>query len=203
MPSTTIVLITSLLAPLALTAPSPALKRQDSQMVAITLVASHSTSPIHLQPIAATNETFYIGKNTTSSCPEKEVVACPAGNVTSIIVDGDDGASMNAETPGGQIVYVLPTGALAFTPAHAEGEVSVDNGTTNGFSYTNGTDGFPGHFNFQGWSWFACPVEGAKEGTGPWQVFADVPGSDVSGCINFDALGEPYSNTGAAAWEYE
>jgi len=46
--------------------------------------------------------------------------------------------------------------------------------------------------------------------TGPWQVFAalpnirdnDVPGKNVSACINFDALGSPFTD-GVAAWQYD
>jgi len=200
--STKRIILTSLLAPLALTAPTDASQRQNSVPVALTLIAAHSTSPIHLRPIAASDQKFYIGKNTTTYCPLEEVGACPIGNVTSVVVGGGEGASMNVEVPGGQIVYVLPTGALAFTPAHAEGEASVNNGTTDGFSYVDGVKGFPGQFHFQGWSWFACPVVGAKGGAGPWQVFADVPGSDVRECIGFDALGEVWTK-GVAAWEYE
>lgn len=195
-------ILTSLLAPLALTAPSNALDRQNSVPVPLTLVAAHSTSPIHLRPIEASNQYFYIGKKTTSYCPQEEVGACPVGNVTSVVVGGGEGASMNVEVPGGQIIYVMRTGALAFTPAHAEGEASVNNGTTDGFSYTRGARGFPDRFRFQGWSWFACAVKGADVKVGPWQVFADVPGSDVRGCIDFDALGEVYTK-GATAWQYE
>lgn len=200
--STKLLAITSILAPLALAVPSEGTPRQAIPIVTLTLIAAHSTSPIHHQAIAASNETFYIGKETTSYCPQEEVGACPVGNVTSVVVGGREGASMNVEVPGGQTVYVLPTGALAFTPAHGEGEVSVNNGTTNGFSYTSGVNGHPGQFRFQGWSWFACPVMGATMNAGPWQVFADVPGSDVRGCIGFNALGTPYTK-GAAAWEYE
>lgn len=46
--------------------------------------------------------------------------------------------------PGGQAVYVLPTGALTFTLAHAEGQPAANNGTTTGFSFALGVFGFTG-----------------------------------------------------------
>lgn len=79
-----------------------------------------------------------------------------------------------------------------------------------------GTDNALGVFSFTGLDstgFLACP---AKNGTTPWQVFADVegikdrdvPGGNVSACLEFvafaasgDELGT--ADTGApAAWEY-
>jgi len=75
-------------------------------------------------------------------------------------------STQDVEVPGGQRIYVFPTGALAYTPAHAPGESSVNNGTTAGFVYVNGTEaGQLGSLTFQGGDWLACPVEGG-EGAG-------------------------------------
>lgn len=190
-----IAFIPFVLAPLALTAPTDGMKKEK----AITLVAAHSTSPVHLREIAASENGFFIGEKTSTSCPLKGDL-CPPGNVTSVIVNAESqGASMNVETPGGQLVYVKPNGALSYTPAHASGQVNNNGGSGNGFSYVDGTDGHPGQFRFQGWSWFACPVEGMDD---KWQVFANVPGSHVEGCIDIDALGTPYTE-GVAAWQYD
>lgn len=188
-----------ILAPFALTAPTNDMKQDESIPGAITLVAAHATSPDHLQEIAASHNGFYIGEKTSSSCSQHEAL-CTAGNVTSVIVDAEsEGASMNVQTPGGQLVYVKPDGALSYTPAHARGQMTNKGGSGNGFSYVDGTDGHPGQFRFQGWSWFACPVEGMDD---KWQVFANVPGSNVGGCIDIDALGTPYTR-GVAAWQYD
>lgn len=46
---------------------------------------------------------------------------------------------------------MLPTGALAFTLAHAEGGAEANNGTTTGFTYANNTiGGGLGMFSFTG-----------------------------------------------------
>ena len=58
-------------------------------------------------------------------------------------------------------MYVLPSGALSFAPAHSEGTPIIENGTTTGFTYVNatGTEDL-GHFKFQGGDFLACPVGG-------------------------------------------
>lgn len=119
----------------------------------------------------------------------------------------------DADVPGGQVVYVLPTGELAFTEPHAEGTPGENNGTTAGFVYTNSTSGVLGEFGFTGLGaegFVACP---ARNGSAPWQIFVevpglsdrDVPGGKVSACLGFDALGVKYQGVDgeAAAWEYE
>ncbi|KAL9066530.1 MAG: hypothetical protein Q9161_007505 [Pseudevernia consocians] len=184
---------TSLLPLLSSANPLPLESRQ-STLDPFSLTASRSGSPIHLSAINANGESFWIGKKTASYCPADYT-----------------------EVPGGQVVYVLPTGALSFTLAHAEGQPEENNGTTTGFSFTPGTDDALGVFSFTGLGstgFLACP---AKNGTKPWQIFADikgienrdVPGGNVSACLGFDALaasGEELgtANTGGvAAWEYE
>lgn len=70
-----------------------------------------------------------------------------------------------------------------------------------------------GEFGFTGLGadgFVACP---SLNGSAPWQIFVDfpglcdghVPGGNVSKCLGFDALGEPYMGVEgqAAAWEYE
>lgn len=197
------------LLPLLTSANPLPLESRQSTLNPFSLVAGRSGSPIHLSAINANGERFWIGKKTASYCPAEVVPHCPAGTYTEFLA-GNGGASMNTEVPGGQTVYVLPTGALAFTLAHAEGQPEENNGTTTGFSYTPGTDGLVGVFSFTGLGstgFLACP---AKNGSTPWQIFADiegiknrdVPGGNVSACLGFDALAG--ANTGGvAAWEYE
>ena len=112
--------------------------------------------------------------------------------------------------PGGQDVYVAYSGALSFTEPHEEGS---EVGVTTGFTYQNNTatTGGPGRFSFTGLGslggFLACPT---AKGTGPYQVFADlphlsdkaVPGGKVSACIGFDAMGARFPNA-TAAFEYE
>ncbi|CAD6580550.1 MAG: hypothetical protein ASARMPREDX12_001892 [Alectoria sarmentosa] len=122
-----------------------------------------------------------------------------------------------AEVPGGQIVYVLPTGALSFTLAHAEGQPEENNGTTTGFAFTPGTANTLGVFRFSGLGstgFLACP---ARNGTTPWQIFADVegikdrnvPSGNVSACLGFVAFAASGDELGTesdglpGAWQYE
>lgn len=209
-------ILTSFLPILASSNPLPLSPRQTTILNPFSLIAGRSGSPIHLSAINANGESFWIGKNTASYCPTEEVSDCPAGIYTELLA-GDGGASMYAEVPGGQTVYVLPTGALSFTLAHAEGQPEENNGTTTGFSFAPGTDDALGVFGFSGLGstgFLACP---ARNGTTPWQVFADVmgikgsdvPGGNVSACLGFVAFaasGEELGteNTGLpGAWQYE
>lgn len=202
----------TLLLPLTLTIALPADShlqyRQNIVATPFTIIAARSGSPIHLQSINANNGDFWIGKPTLSYCiPEVPAGDCPPGTATALLV-GDGRASMDADVPGGQDVYISATnGALKFTEAHTEGG---ENGTTTGFSYTNSTDGGLGEFSFTGLNatgFVACP---SLNGTAPWQIFAalpnlgnkDVPGGNVSACLGFDALGDTYEN-GTAAYQYE
>lgn len=202
-------LLPSLLPLLASANPLPLESRQ-STLQPFSLIAARSGSPIHLSSINANGESFWIGKNTASYCPSAQVPDCPAGIYTELLA-GDGGASMYTEVPGGQTVYVLPTGALAFTLAHAGGQVSTNNGTATGFTLTPGADGALGAFGFGGLGstgFLACPAKNAT--APPWQVFADVegirdssvPGGNVSACLGFDALGAPADAGVLAAWEY-
>lgn len=115
----------------------------------------------------------------------------------------------DTEVPGGQEIYVAPNGALGFTQAHS---ASYPPGSAlQTFNATIGTiNGVLGQFTFEGLGatgFLACPVN--ANGTGPYQVFADVKGlsdKDVPGgckdeCLGFDALTAPYNGT-AAAWQY-
>lgn len=118
--------------------------------------------------------------------------------------------------PGGQRIYVAPTGALSFTTAHSAyippGSAVETFEATPGLPYnvTTGFGGAIGRFIFKGLggTWFlACPVN--RNGTGPYQVFADldglsdedVPGGCVDKCWGFNALTAPYKPE-TAVWQY-
>src|SRR5579859_3740560 len=55
-----------------------------------TVIAAHSGSPIHLQPVEASGLQFWIGKGPTTFCPVPPVPAdqCPAGTSTVFLVSG-------------------------------------------------------------------------------------------------------------------
>ncbi|MCJ1228657.1 hypothetical protein MMC12_005318 [Toensbergia leucococca] len=196
---------------------------------AFTIFAAHSGSPIHLQPINAASQAFFIGQAPATYCPSPPVENCPPGTSTALLVN--DGRSslvsrisfrpikillaiadlttqsqQYTEVPGGQLIYVAATGALGFTEAHYG--TTPPGAALTGFIESSGL-GY-GSFRFTGLGatgFLACPN---ANGTAPYQVFAnvrgltdaDVPGGSVRHCIGFDALTTKYNGTRPAAWEY-
>lgn len=204
----------SILLPLTLASPLNLAPRTSGPSAPFGMVAIHSgIASIQYQSINAANQGFYIDEPTKTSCPKEVVKQCPPGNVTALIVDNKSGrASLDTEVPGGQAIYVAPSGALAFTPAHSSG--GANEGALTGFSYKNNTvDGTLGRFSFKGrgsTGFLACPVNDKPGQPGPWQVFASVkglkdsavPNGKVSECVGIDVLGATYEG-GVAAWQYE
>lgn len=111
---------------------------------------------------------------------------------------------------------MAPTGALSFTTAHSAykppGSAVETFMATAGTPYnaTTGVGGTLGHFTFEGLGatgFLACPVN--RNGTGPYQVFADVeglsdkdvPGGCVDKCLGFSALTAPYTPE-KPVWQY-
>ena len=111
----------------------------------------------------------------------------------------------NVIVPGGQSVYVTPSGALGFTPAHS---AAAPNGSS--FISFNAavpdTPFRPGRLAYNGTEGFlACPTD-----EGPYQVFVNIPGissDDVPGCldecIGFVAATFRGLNSTSAAWQYQ
>lgn len=64
-----------------------------------TLKAYNSESPIHLFDIVASNNKFFVGNLTRSSCPPN-IPDCPVGNVTALEVTGGGGAELVCCTRG-------------------------------------------------------------------------------------------------------
>ncbi|PWY86921.1 hypothetical protein BO70DRAFT_360648 [Aspergillus heteromorphus CBS 117.55] len=188
-------LASSLLPLLAAAAPSSKVTRDTA---AFGVMSARSGSPIHLLPLNAAGSAFYLGGETESYCPFGNSSAlCPPGTET---VFAGSGSGLSVEVPGGQEVYVNPSGALSFTVPHS---AYIPAGSSLGpFVYTPGTEF--GSWTFNGWGasgFMACPTEDSK-----WQVFAavsnaTVPSGNVDDCLGFDALGVPTNGT-AAAWEY-
>ncbi|KAL8705726.1 MAG: hypothetical protein Q9201_001160 [Fulgogasparrea decipioides] len=202
----TVALLCSLL-PLALGSPITARQASEFPPVNFGVIAARSASPIHLQSINAAGGAFWIQKDTATYCPLTNQTQCPPGK-DSVFSVGGGGASLDTEVPGGQLVYVSPTGALGFTQAHS---AYIPPGSAlQTFNATVTSDNGPiGHFTFEGLGatgFIACP---ASKGQGPWKVFADIEGlkdEDVpskckNDCLGFSALTAPYSNE-AAAWQY-
>ncbi len=104
------------------------------------------------------------------------------------------------------MVYVASNGRLGFTQAHSS--IVPVGAALSPFTLTPGSSF--GSFGFSGLGatgFLACPT---KNGTAPWQIFAnvkglkdkDVPGGCVKDCLGFDALAPNYTASGPAAWQY-
>ncbi|OOF95863.1 hypothetical protein ASPCADRAFT_207198 [Aspergillus carbonarius ITEM 5010] len=182
-------LAASVLPLLAAAAPSQPKAARDT--TTFSIMSARSGSPIHLLPLNAAGGAFYLGGETSSYCPIAS--GCPAGTET---VFAGDGSSLDVEVPGGQQVYVNPSGALSFTVPHS---AYIPTGSSTGpFTYSPSKP-------FGTWSYgkgfMACPTKDSK-----WQVFAasqnaTVPSGNVSDCLGFDALAVA-GNGSVAAWEY-
>ncbi|KAL4802801.1 hypothetical protein BDV18DRAFT_61396 [Aspergillus unguis] len=197
-------LASSLLPLLAAAAPTSN-SAATEQPAAFTVLAARSASPIHYATLNARGQSFWLGGNTTSYCPLQS--GCPAGNTT---VLAGNGAALSTVVPGGQQIYVAPSGALKFTQAHS---ANIPPGSSYGpFAYEAGSpDQVFGYYTYKGWGadgFMACPTEPEAEYSpdNEWQVFAalqnaTVPSGDVNDCLGFSALAVPTNQTGAA-WQY-
>ncbi|KAE8152403.1 hypothetical protein BDV25DRAFT_67183 [Aspergillus avenaceus] len=159
------------------------------------VMSSHSASPVHLLPMNAAGQKFWLGGETSSYCPISS--GCPDGKYT---VFAAGGGALDVVVPGGQQVYVDEDGALSFTQAHS---AYIPPGSSLGpFEHKPGKPF--GYYSFNGWGatgFMACPTEDSR-----WQVFAaihnaTVPQGNVNDCIGFSALAVP-SNATAGAWQY-
>lgn len=212
---------------------SPLSLRQETR-ARFSVIAARSASPVHMQSVVANGQGFWIGKETATYCPP-EVDPCPSGDVT--VLDYFDGSlslvcrysirllflflsrippellifsAQDVSVPGGQRVYVAPTGELGFTRAHS---ASIPPGSTqDGFtlSSTLATTQLAslGFSKLGATGFLACPA--GPNGTAPFKVFAnvsalkdaDVPGGSLNACIGFDALAGEYTESVSAAWQY-
>lgn len=188
---------------------------------AFGVMAIRSASPIHYLQLNAASQKFYLGGNTASYCPT-QVKNCPPGNQTVFAPGGsslvshqvtshtmhpshpmkDNPANNPQDTmvPGGQQVYIDPTGALSFTQAHS---VNIPQGSSLGpFHYA--ADEPWAHYSFAGWGasgFMACPADDNR-----WQVFAaiqnaTVPQGNVDECLGFSAVALDYTGD-IPAWQY-
>lgn len=189
---------------------------------AFSVMAIRSASSIHYQPLNAAGQKFYLGGKTASYCPA-QVSHCPPGNQTVFAPGGSSLVSHNSHSspkthilqrttttpannnqdtmvPGGQQVYIDPSGALSFTQAHS---ANIPQGSSLGpFHYAD--DEPWAHYSFAGWDatgFMACPA-----GDNRWQVFAaiqnaTVPHGNVDECLGFSAVALTYTGD-VPAWQY-
>lgn len=118
--------------------------------------------------------------------------------------------AQDVSVPGGQRVYVTPTGELGFTQAHSVRIPlgSVEDGFTLSCTPLNGQFASLGFSKLGATGFLACPA--GPDNTAPFKIFAnvsalkdaDVPGGRLSACIGIDALAVAYTGSGSAAWQY-
>jgi len=164
-----------------------------------TVISVRSGSPIQYLPLNAAGQKFWLGGQPATYCPTQVDPNCPPGNVTAIL----GGGALDTEVPGGQQIYVAPTGALSFTQAHS---ASIPTGSSIGpFSVTAGTpEARYSTSAFGATGFMACPDKVPNPSS--WQVFAaiqnaTVPTGKVGDCLGFDALATNYTGP-VAAWQY-
>ncbi|KAJ5104176.1 hypothetical protein N7532_004705 [Penicillium argentinense] len=174
---------------LAAAAPAPITEPRAEANPNFNVMAIRSASPIHYSQLNAAGQKFWLGGKTSSYCPDIDGIQCPPGNQT-VLASG--GNSLDVEVPGGQQVYVAPSGALSFTQAHSANIPPAPQSAPWS------------HYTFNGWGasgFMACPTEDNR-----WQVFvamqnATVPQGNVSDCLGFSAMALPYKGE-VPAWQY-
>jgi hypothetical protein len=172
---------------------------QRAETSTFTLLSIHSGSDVQNQDINANGQRFWIGKPTSTYCPEA-AGSCPSNtNVTALSFNAPTaGLGMNDVVPGGQQVYVTADGQLGYTIAHS---ASIPKGASNtGFTYTTEVEsGAPGELTWSSNGFVACPNGDA----GVYQIYtsnAPVASAAGSSCIGIAAATLNY--TGSAAWQY-
>jgi hypothetical protein len=165
-----------------------------------TVISGDGYPPVAHKPVQATGERFWLGGEPGTYCPTVVNPYCPPGKVTAFAGP----YALSVLVPGGQQIYVAPSGALSFTQAHS---AFIPTGSAIGpFDYT--AEGRPfGQYTFTGWDadgFMGCPDN--SDGPKTWQVFANiqnatVPTGDIDDCFPFEANTLPF-NQGPAAWQY-
>lgn len=168
-----------------------------------TGLAIHSGSDIQYQSLNANDLSFWLGKNTTTYCPEQAGLSCPSNNKNSpptvfSRAAGSNTLALSTAVPGGQLVYVDGTGALKLTQAHSGN--TGEGATVTGFS----VDAETGHVQFEGQDWFACPVgEGDEPGVYGVYAVSKITGTNAgAGCTGFAFRPEEVSRNGEGVSQY-
>jgi hypothetical protein len=161
---------------------------------------------IHSSPITASKLKLYIGKPTTTSCPEDSAANCEGVNTNTTVfnyLNGGEVVNLDVHVPGGQQTYVTAgnltegvlAGELLFTGAHSA--------NTEGPALYKGFSNFyDGIMKFEGKDWFACELDEFNSGWGIWaqsRVEGEFAGQ---GCIPFEWKVLQVGDEVPAAWQY-
>lgn len=168
-------------------------------------MALRSASPIHFGSINANGGSFYIGRNTSTYCPEDSAAsdACATANTNQTIfnyLNGQGTLSLDTIVPGGQQVYVTAgddtydAGRLAFTPAHSAA-------TDGPAVYEGFVNVYDARLQFEGNDWLACPVPHEEGAYSVWAASrANLTG--IENCLGFTFKLTQYDDSTPAAWQY-
>jgi hypothetical protein len=158
------------------------------------VIVTRSGSPIHLQELNATGNAFYIGKPTTTYCPEGvSGLKCPVGKGETLFAGGHETLGLSTQVPGGQQIYVAKDGTVGYTQAHS---ASIPAGASlTGWSKTEGKTF--GQLSYK-YGLIFCPVGGDSHA---YKLFAQVPGvSFIATCLGGNLL--TVNGTAPGAWQY-
>lgn len=166
------------------------------------LIASHSTSPIHLQTVNANGQAFWVGKDTATYCPPNiEGINCPVGSGYTEFTIGGSVLGLDVVVPGGQQIYVDPAdGRVGFTQAHS---ASVPTGAIrDGWSLSAyGANGLAELTNSNGGALF-CAASADAAQTGPWELHLALEGLTFGDeCIGAGLIAANATST-PGAWQY-
>lgn len=161
--------------------------------------------PIDGQFINANGLKFWIGKPTTTSCPEGNA-ACTTANKNETIfgyLNGESKLQLLTQVPDGQKPYVTKgdaktgqlAGELRFTKAHST--ETAGPALYEGFSIV-----YDARFQFEGKDWFACPVDNFKTGYGVWAQSRVAGANAGKSCISFEWRVDQQDDKVAKAWQY-
>ncbi|KAF5870629.1 uncharacterized protein Bfra_009176 [Botrytis fragariae] len=166
--------------------------RADSN--AFGLISIRSGTDLQNQAITASGGRLWIGKDTSSYCPDTVVTSCPDGTSTTF-VSGGNTLGLNTEVPGGQQVYRATDYSVSFTQAHS---ADIHGGVASGWNYTAGENGSLGSLSFPDYGFIAC----AGDVAGVYGVFLTPGGSGTGNCTSIAVATVPYTGEGPSAWEY-
>ncbi|CAG8976940.1 hypothetical protein HYALB_00008851 [Hymenoscyphus albidus] len=154
-------------------------------------------SPLHGKLINAAEGSFFIGKEPTTTCIDTAPCATFSYKTTIAFSQNNGWGNLSVAAPGGQFVYVLPTGEFEYTAPGApaptgafnKGFLRAENFPPTGAIYAS--------ISFRGGGWLACPT-GEED---VYRVFA-AAFATASGCTAFEMHADEISDRSPQAYAF-
>ncbi|KAI1329923.1 hypothetical protein F5Y16DRAFT_416543 [Xylariaceae sp. FL0255] len=152
--------------------------------------------------INASDEKFWVNKDTNTYCPANSGVPCADFNGTQTVIGLGDAKNMNAGAdldvfvPGGQALYIAPDNTLSFTAAHS---AAMPQGSKT-LGFYNETTGNSDYLFFKGQEWYLCPfTRGTEPMKRTYQVYSSA--EPLTGCTRMEI--KTYAPIkGIMIWQY-